>query len=57
MQAGLSAPIQGVEPLKGGISLRGPSNDNEAVMPVLGLHVELDILENEATPSSMLVAI
>ena len=26
-------------------------------MPVLGLHVELNILENEATPSSMLVAI
>ena len=53
MQVGLSAPIQCVHLWKEAIFSRGTLI---LLMPSLGLHKDLDQLENEATPYFMLVA-
>jgi hypothetical protein len=45
--AGLFVPFQGVQPLKGAAVFK---NLLILVMPILGLHIELDELEDEATP-------
>jgi hypothetical protein len=47
VQTGLSTPVQGGSPLKGGSSPCG-GGLMILVMPELGLHIELDQLELEA---------
>ena len=54
MLAGLSTPIQGVLLRKEAAVVGGPLN---LILPMLGLHIDLDQRKNEATPYFTPVAI